>query len=125
MKKPQFNAMLLVTALFAVFLLGFFLGRQSGTVQLNVSASQPAQPTALPSAEPVTPPSETGFPININTATLEELSSLPGIGEVLARRIVAYREQYGPFLSTEELMDVSGISEKRYEALKEYVIAGG
>jgi competence protein ComEA len=48
--------------------------------------------------------------ININTATAVELDELPGIGEVLAARIVAYREEYGPFESIDALAQVDGIS---------------
>ena len=48
-------------------------------------------------------------PVDLNTATAEELDTLPGIGESLARRIIAYREANGPFGSIEEIMEVSGI----------------
>lgn len=123
MKKPQFSALVLVTALFSSFLLGFFLGRQTGTAKVRVSTVVTEHPVSEPSAE--TRQAQPGFPIDINTATAEELTALPGIGEVLAGRIVSYREQYGFFLSTEELMDVAGISEKKYEAIKEYVAIGG
>ena len=123
MKKPQFSALVLVTALFSSFLLGFFLGRQTGTAKVRVSTVVTEQPVSEPSAE--TRQTQPGFPIDINTATAEELTALPGIGDVLAGRIVSYREQYGFFLSTEELMDVAGISEKKYEAIKEYIAIGG
>ena len=125
MKKPQLGALVMITALFSVFLLGFFLGRQTGTAQIQVSKAVTAPSVSEPSPEPQSEQAQTGVPIDINTATAEELTALPGIGEVLAGRIVAYREQYGNYLSTEELMDVSGISEKKYEAIKDYITIGG
>ena len=56
--------------------------------------------------------------ININLASQSELMDLPGIGNVLSGRIVDYRNQYGAFSSIEEIRNVSGIGEKRYEAIK-------
>ncbi len=59
--------------------------------------------------------------VNINTASWEELTALDGIGDVLAKRIVAYREQNGPFSSAEELMEISGIGEKKFQAIREQI----
>ncbi|MGI9950836.1 helix-hairpin-helix domain-containing protein [Moorellaceae bacterium AZ2] len=59
--------------------------------------------------------------ININTAGLEELDSLPGIGPALAQRILDYRQQHGPFRSIEDLQNVSGIGVKRFEELKDLI----
>jgi competence protein ComEA len=68
--------------------------------------------SASPSAAPV---------INVNTATPEELETLPGIGEVLAAAIVAYREEHGPFTSVDQLLDVSGIGEVTLEEIRDLV----
>lgn len=59
--------------------------------------------------------------ININTATAEQLESLPGIGPVTARAIVEYRRQNGGFHSVEELLEVRGIGEKRLEQIRPFV----
>ncbi len=59
--------------------------------------------------------------INLNTATVDQLVALPGIGEVLAQRIVAYREEHGPFTSAEQLKEVKGIGEKKWEAIRPLV----
>ncbi|MGI5970323.1 MAG: ComEA family DNA-binding protein [Oscillospiraceae bacterium] len=55
--------------------------------------------------------------ININLADYETLQELPGIGEALALRIIQYREQNGPFEYIDEIMDVEGIGEKKFESI--------
>ena len=57
-------------------------------------------------------------PVNINTAGVEELDTLPGIGESLAGRIIAWREANGPFESIEQIMEVSGIGEAKFAELE-------
>ena len=61
------------------------------------------------------------WPLNLNRATVEELVELPGIGPVLAERIVAFREEHGPFRSVEDLLQVPGIGEATLEALRPYI----
>jgi competence protein ComEA len=60
--------------------------------------------------------------ININTASLEEIQELDGIGPVKAAAIIAYREENGPFQKVEDLLNVTGIGEKSLEKIKEQVI---
>lgn len=59
--------------------------------------------------------------VNINTADREELDTLPGIGPTLAERIIQYRKQNGPFTYIEQLKSVSGIGNKTFERLREYI----
>lgn len=59
--------------------------------------------------------------VNINTASAEDLETLPGIGEVLAATIVQYRDEHGPFTSVDQLVDVSGIGEVTLEELRDLV----
>ena len=64
----------------------------------------------------------TGKPcVNLNTATAEELIGLPGIGEVLSRKIIEYRERNGPFRRSEEIIIIEGFSEKKYRAIADLV----
>lgn len=57
-------------------------------------------------------------PLDLNTATAEELTALPGIGETLAGRIVDYRTEHGPFETVEDVMNVSGIGEGKLAGLE-------
>ena len=76
--------------------------------------------------EEVVAPSATGGAVagglvNVNAASATELEELPGIGEVLAQRIVEYRTDNGPFVSVDQLLDVSGIGESILESIRELV----
>ena len=84
----------------------------------------PAQSTVPPAPSGSTAGQSAGL-ININTATVAELKALPGIGDVIAQRIVDYRTAHGRFSSIEELMNVSGIGEKRFAAIRDLVTVGG
>lgn len=59
-------------------------------------------------------------PLNLNTASVAELATLPGIGEVIATRIVRHREVSGPFRRVEELLVIRGISRRKLEDLRPY-----
>ena len=63
--------------------------------------------------------------ININTATAEELDTLPGIGPAKAAAIIAWREENGPFRYPEELIQVSGIGEATLAKLLDQITVGG
>src|SRR5690606_3230058 len=86
-------------------------------------------PQPPPSGAP--PPGAPGAPaapggrIDLNTATPEQLQELPGVGPVLAERIIAFRTQNGGFSSVDQLHDVSGIGDKRFAELEPLVQVGG
>ena len=62
--------------------------------------------------------------VNINTATVEQLTTLPGVGPKLAARIVEHRQKAGGFKSAQELMNVKGIGEKNFEKIQGYLTLG-
>jgi competence ComEA-like helix-hairpin-helix protein len=101
MKKPIIWCMLALSVALAVFL-GVFRFRQEGKKPpLRVEVLPPmTDGAALPETEPM---------LNINTATEAQLQLLPGIGPVLARRIVEYREENGPFTAVSQLTMVHGV----------------
>lgn len=127
MKKQLPHLLVLLTVFFAGLTLGFFLGRN--TLRGSVTVSVPPQVLTAPTTAAETTaalPEETSvsFPIDINCADEDTLQALPGIGPVLAERIVAYREEHGSFSAAEELLNVEGIGEKRLEAILDYIIVG-
>lgn len=63
--------------------------------------------------------------INLNTATMTQLESLPGVGPSTAQKILHYREDNGPFLSIEAVMDVSGIGPAKFEAMEPFITVDG
>lgn len=117
--------------------LGFLAGRLSAGGAVRVRTGHPAEQIAeaavaapdedgsapAETAAPRTPTADS--PLDLNTATKEELMLLPRIGETLAERILAYRAEYGKFISTEQLMDIDGIGEGTYASLCELVTVEG
>ena len=122
MKNKLLTVLLILTALFAGLTLGLYLGRNPGGGSVIVSV--PAQ-TQATSAVPEPTLSSAAVPVNINTADIAELAGLPGIGDVLARRIVDYRNAHVSFTAVEQLTNVEGIGEGKLEAILEQITIGG
>jgi competence protein ComEA len=62
--------------------------------------------------------------VNLNTASIEQLTTLPGVGPKLAARIVEYRQKSGTFRSTQELINVKGIGEKNFAKIETWLSVG-
>ena len=123
------KAALGLTAAFLLFTGGWFYARQSAAQPYTVTVSQSApEVSSAPAAsnnEESKPESRLeGEAIDINSAPVEDLQRLPGIGEKRAQAIVAWREEHGPFQSVDELVQVSGIGEKLLAGLRDYAAAG-
>jgi competence protein ComEA len=142
---------IVVTALFICFTAGFFVGKSVSRNVMTfsqaddsggagASAAPSGQNTAADTGVPLlpSPPGDTtggttvtqtaaslspeaAGRININTASAAQLDSLPGIGEVLARRIIEYRQQNGDFQKPEDIMNVSGIGQSKYDDIKDMI----
>lgn len=91
--------------------------------------NRPAEPIAIIYEQPVgeQPEQESAEPlrIDLNTATGDELQMLPDIGPHLAQQIIAYRQSIGKFETVEQIMEVSGIGEKRFAAIRDMITVGG
>jgi len=91
-------------------------------IRVPARGEHPPPPAATGGGTGTGAPQPAG-PIDLNTATVEQLDALPGVGEVTAGRIVAYRTAH-PFRSVEELRQVDGIGERRFAVLKDLVTVG-
>ena len=121
MNRREQAVLLLVTAAFLVGI-GVSYCKRAGLrhqAALNpIAVVQDTSGGSLPYSVGAPPP------VDLNQATLRQLDGLPGIGPVLAGRIVEYRQDKGGFHSVNELRAISGIGEKRYSALKDLVTIG-
>ena len=90
---------------------------------MQVHFPRKGEPAAAPGA-PASGAAPAGAPIDINTATLEQLDSLPGIGPVIAQRIIDYRAASGPFASVEQIKEVKGIGDTLFEKIKDHIMVG-
>lgn len=111
---------LLIFAIFLGFVGGMLVGRQSKSAY-TIAISQEE---TVNHDEDVINNFEKGK-ININTASVELLQSLPNIGKTLAQRIVDYRVENGVYSSVDELLNIEGIGDAKLNAIRPYITIGG
>ena len=127
MKKPGLYILLLFTGMLAAFTIGFYIGRNANNKEINESISETAysaETTVVPetTVEPTLSPALTpDGKIDLNLACKEDLMTLPGIGDGLATLIQNYRDSHGPFTSVDQLSNISGIGDKKLEAISDFV----
>ena len=118
MKGTAQKVLLAVTALFVTFTMAFFIGRSSVHARITTERAPDTLVRELPAPEPEP---EEAPRLELNRATQAELETLPGIGQVLAERIIAWRSANGPFVSIEQIMDVEGIGEKKLDEIRDSI----
>lgn len=111
--------MVIIVVIFCLSTCGFLVYRQQNPSAIALDRSS-AQQTERFSSIHINSEGK----LNINTATAAELSVLTGIGEILAGRIIQYREDNGPYKTVDELLNVNGIGEGKLNKIFDYIYAG-
>lgn len=121
MKNTSYIILLSVTFIFIGIMVGIYIGRASNSNYIDLSYTPTTHINEVSNIEQ----KPQIVKININTAKESDLTILPGIGESTAKKIIEYREKYGPFIRIDDVVNVKGISQKRFEEISKYITVGG
>lgn len=105
-----------ITGIFLCLLIGIFIGRNLTGNYISLNGTSDSQSLSNTQDSQIN-----DGRIDINTASLQQLQLLPGIGEVMAQQILDYRSEHGGFTSVEELMNIRGIGEKKFAQIEAYI----
>ena len=118
MKRIKLETVILVLSiLLVVFTVGFFAGRN----RKDVIVIETQRSASASSEEERTQEAPELAVIDLNSASAAEMEALPGIGPALAAEIAAFREEHGRFSSVEEILEVPGIGDKKFEAIRDWI----
>ena len=113
MKKAGY-VVIILTVMLCIFVCGFLVGRNMNRSSITVMEYTTIAPDSIDTTV-------TAGKININTASVDELTLLPGIGSTLAQRIVDYRSSIGPFRTVSDLSNVEGIGDQKLLSILDYI----
>ena len=112
------NILLLLCVLSFMFLLGLFVGRNSETKYVALRENDTVSVNTIAEGD-------SDYRLDINTATKIQFMELPGIGEVIAERILQYRDENGSFTAIDDLLNVEGIGESKFQQIEKFIRVGG
>jgi len=121
LKKEKDTVLIAICILFSVFLCGMFVGRATSRYPVDLTAGDINNSATISNIQDLYIDNK----MNINIATVEDLSLIPSLGEEIAQKIIDYRIEHGGFRSLADLRNVDGLGSDRILQLIDYITVGG